>query len=121
MHSWAASGLSFLSGAPDGDEVRAASVGSNSQRIDKLPESSKRPELRFNYGSVEMTLAVIYAATEGDKRRKAFRARINYFQRAKVLDDDVEAGKRKQNAYSIVQIERWLACQELTELGARQR
>jgi len=64
-----------------------------------------------------MALAVIYAATEDDKRRKAFRARINYFQRAKVLGDDVEVGKGKQNAYSIVQIERWLACLELTELG----
>ena len=50
-------------------------------------------------------LSVIYAATEDDKRRKAFRARINYFQRAKVLGDDVEVGKGKQNAYSIVQIE----------------
>jgi len=52
-----------------------------------------------------MALAVIYAATEDEKRRKAFRARINYFQRAKVLGDDVEVGKGKQNAYSIVQIE----------------
>src|SRR5262249_58737945 len=81
------------------------------------PESSKLPELRFNYGPVEVALAVIYAATEDDKRRKAFRVRINYFQRAKVLGDDVEVGKGKQNAYSIVQIERWLACLELTELG----
>jgi hypothetical protein len=64
-----------------------------------------------------MTLAVIYAATEDDKRRKDFRARINYFQRAKVLGDDVEVGKGKQNVYSIVQLERWLACLELTELG----
>ena len=48
---------------------------------------------------------MIYAATEDEKRRKAFRARINYFQRAKVLGDDVEVGKGKQNAYSIVQIE----------------
>ena len=64
-----------------------------------------------------MALAVIYAATEDDKRRKAFRARINYFQRSKVLGDDVEVGKGKQNTYSVGQIERWLACLELTELG----
>ena len=82
-----------------------------------MPESSKLPELHFNYGPVEMALAMIYAATEDDKRRKAFRARINYFQRAKVLGGDVEVGNGKQNAYSIVQIGRWLACLELTELG----
>ena len=82
-----------------------------------MPESSKLPELHFNYGPVEMALAMIYAATEDDKRRKAFRARINYFQRAKVLGGDVEVGNGKQNAYSLVQIERWLACLELTELG----
>jgi hypothetical protein len=62
-------------------------------------------------------LGVIYAATEGDIRRKAFRARINYFQRAKVLGDQAEVGNGRRNAYSIVQIERWLACLELTELG----
>ena len=87
------------------------------KRGDKLPESSKLPELRCDYGPVEMALAVIYAATEDDERRKAFRARINYFQRAKVLGDDFEVGKGKQNAYSIVEIQRWLACLELTELG----
>src|SRR5262249_39062703 len=76
--------------------------------VTRLPESSKLPELRFNCGPVEVALAVIYAATEDDKRRKPFRARINYFRRAKVLGDDVEVGKGKQNAYSIVQIERWL-------------
>jgi hypothetical protein len=62
-------------------------------------------------------LAVIYAATEDDIRRKAFRVRINYFQRSKILGDDVEVGKGKRKIYSIVQIERWLACLELTELG----
>lgn len=60
---------------------------------------------------------MIYAATEDDIRRKAFRVRINYFQRSKILGDDVEVGKNKRKIYSIVQIERWLACLELTELG----
>jgi hypothetical protein len=85
------------------------------RRGDKLPEPGKLPELRLNYGPVEKALAAIYAATEDDIRRKAFRARINFFQRAKVLGN--EAGKGQRNAYSIVQIGRWLACLELTELG----
>ena len=60
---------------------------------------------------------MIYAAAGDDIRRKAFRERINYFQRPKILGDDVEAGEGKRKIYSIVQIERWLACLELTELG----
>jgi hypothetical protein len=87
------------------------------KRGDKLTEHSKPPELRFSYDPVQKALAAIYAATEVDKRRKAFRARINYFQRSKVLGDNVEVGKGKRKTYSTVQIERWLACLELTELG----
>ena len=42
---------------------------------------------------------------------------MNYFEQAKVLGDVVEVGKGKRKTYSIVQIERWLACLELTEFG----
>lgn len=62
-------------------------------------------------------MAAIYAATEEGIRRKAFRARIRYFEQAKVLGNDVEVGKGKRKTYSIAQIERWLACLELTESG----
>jgi hypothetical protein len=82
-----------------------------------LPEIAKLPPLRFPYGAVEKALATIYAAIDDDVRRQAFRARINYFQRAKVLGEDVAVGKGTKNDYSIVQIERWFACLELTELG----
>ena len=67
------------------------------------------PKLRFNYGPVEITLAVIYAATEADKRRKAFRACINYFQRAKVLGDDVE-GRQAQAKCLQHRSDRAVAC-----------
>jgi hypothetical protein len=60
---------------------------------------------------------MVHAATADDVRRQAFRARINYFQRAKVLGEGVAVGKGKKNDYSLVQIERWFACLELTELG----
>jgi hypothetical protein len=61
-------------------------------------------------------LASIYAATD-DTGRKAFHRRINYFRRAKVLDDDNKLGKNTRGAFHIAQIERWFACLELTELG----
>jgi hypothetical protein len=82
-----------------------------------VPEPAKLPELRFVYGTVERALAPIYAATDDDVRRQAFRARINHFQRARVLGQAVEVGKGKRNSYSLVQIERWFACLELAELG----
>ena len=53
-------------------------------------------------------MAAIYAATEDGIRRKAFRARMNYFEQAKVLGDVVKVGKGKRKTYSIAQIERWL-------------
>ena len=63
------------------------------KRDDKLTEHSKPPELRFSYGPVEKALAAIYAATEDGIRRKAFRARINYFEQAKVLVDSAVVGQ----------------------------
>ena len=81
-----------------------------------MPEPAKLP-FRFLYGTVEKALASIYAATDDDVRRQAFRARINHFQRARVLGEAVEVGKGKRNSYSVVQIERWFACLELAELG----
>ena len=82
-----------------------------------MPESPKLPPLRFSYGAVEKALATIHAATADDVRRQAFRARINYFQRAKVLGAAVAVGKGTKNNYNVAQIERWLACLELTEIG----
>lgn len=62
-------------------------------------------------------MAAIFDAAEDGIRQKAFRARIDYFEQAKVLGDDVEVDSSKGKTYSIVQIERLLACLELTEFG----
>jgi len=82
-----------------------------------LPELSKLPELRFSYRAVEKALASIYAATDDDVRRRDFRARINYFQRAKVIGEEVQVGKGTRVSYNVRQIERWFCCLELAELG----
>src|SRR5262249_28530299 len=70
---------------------------------DKLPRSNKLPELRFNDGPVEMALAVIYAATEDDKRRRPFApaSTISNEPRCWVTT----SRSARANAYSIVQIE----------------
>jgi hypothetical protein len=81
-----------------------------------MSEPGKSTESRFDCGLVEAAFAVIYAAPDNGVRRKAFRSRINYFQRAEVLGESgVQAAKR--STFSMSQIERWLACLELTELG----
>jgi hypothetical protein len=82
-----------------------------------MPDLPKLPELRFRYGEVERALASIYAAADDDVRRSDFRARINYFQRAKVIGKDVQVGTGQRADYNVRQIERWCCCMELCELG----
>jgi hypothetical protein len=73
--------------------------------------------LKFSYSAVEQALAKTYRATDDKVRQRAFRARINSFQRLGVLGKKVRVGKGQKVTYSIEQMERWLACLELSELG----
>jgi len=82
-----------------------------------LADLPKLPELRFDYRVVETALGSIYRATDDDVRRSELRARINYFQRAQVLGAEVRVGKGQRVEYSVGQVERWLCCFELAELG----
>jgi hypothetical protein len=76
-----------------------------------------RKMLKFSYSAVEQALAKIYGATENEVRQTAFRARINGLQRLGVLGEKAKVGKGTRLTYSVEQMERWLACMELCELG----
>lgn len=73
--------------------------------------------LKFSYSAVEQALAKTYGASDDKVRQTAFRARINSLQRLGVLGEKVKVGKGARLTYSIEQMERWLACLELSELG----
>jgi hypothetical protein len=76
-----------------------------------------RKMLKFSYSAVEQALAKTYGASDDEVRQTAFRARINSLQRLGVLGDKVKVGKGARLTYSVEQMERWLACLELSELG----
>jgi hypothetical protein len=74
-------------------------------------------KLTFAYATVERALAEIYRANTDKVRQTAFRARINGLQREGVLGRAVRVGKGTKASYTVEQIERWLCCLELAELG----
>jgi hypothetical protein len=76
-----------------------------------------RKMLKFGYSAVEQALAKIYGASENEVRQTAFRARINSLQRLGVLGEKAKVGKGARLTYTVEQMERWLACMELCELG----
>ena len=59
----------------------------------------------------------MYAATEDGIRRRSVPRTHELFRTGQGVGDDVKVGKGKRKTYSIAQIERWLACLELTEFG----
>ena len=73
--------------------------------------------VQFSYSAVEQALAKTYGASDEKLRETAFRARINSLQRLGVLGEKVRVGKGARLTYSVEQMERWLACMELCELG----
>ena len=73
--------------------------------------------VQFSYSAVEQALAKTYGASDEKLRETAFRARINSLQRLGVLGEKVRVGKGAKLTYSVEQMERWLACMELCELG----
>jgi hypothetical protein len=73
--------------------------------------------LQFSYSAVEQALAKTYGASDDKVRETAFRARINSLQRLGVLGEKVKVGKGQKVTYGVEQMERWLACLELSELG----
>jgi hypothetical protein len=76
-----------------------------------------RKMLKFSYSAVEQALAKTYGASDDKVRQSEFRARINALQRLHVLGEKARVGKGTRLTYSVEQIERWLACFELCELG----
>jgi hypothetical protein len=72
---------------------------------------------QISYSALEQALAETYGASDHKVRETAFRARINSLQRLGVLGENVRLGKGQRVAYGIEQMERWLACLELSELG----
>jgi hypothetical protein len=72
---------------------------------------------QISYSAVEQALAKTYGANDDKLRETAFRARINSLQRLGVLGQKVRVGKGQKVTYGVEQMERWLACLELSELG----
>jgi hypothetical protein len=74
-------------------------------------------KLTFSYAVAERAMARVYRADTDKVRAAAFRARINHLQRTRVLDASVRVGKGTKASYTVEQMERWLMCLELAELG----
>jgi hypothetical protein len=73
--------------------------------------------VEYTYSTVEQALAKTYNASDDEVRKSAFRARINGLQRLGVLGEKVKVGKGQKLTYTVDQMERWIACLELAELG----
>jgi hypothetical protein len=73
--------------------------------------------LEYSYSAIEEALAKTYGASADALRKTAFRARINLFQRLNVLGPDFRVGKGRKIRYRLEQVERWICCLELSELG----